>query len=530
MRKARLAVGCSGLLSLLGLASPAGAQQLPSDPEPAEAHEWQPADDERRSPHHVRSFVEMGAGLALGAAGYWLLKDANALDWDNPAALGRFDGSAWVVDNNPLQVNFLGHPMWGSLSYSFARANHQSVLGSYGYAFLTSFLWEFGLEYKEKVSFNDVLVTPTTAVPIGEFFYKLGQYLDTGERPSFGLDLARWLLGTGVALDRSLDGRPRPSVKSRDNLGLSRAIWHEFRLEAAVLAADAPGPDNSYALYQTGFSGRLVSLPGYLRPRSFERGFYRAEVADFSLAVEGSRYGMGLQVEADAILAGYHRQRLTRQGQGALRGHALTLGTSLGYYYFRSSANRYPSVEDAVSLPAPDIKYHHPNPAEQYAALNLPGLTEELRWFGDWGKLGLSGRLQPSFAGLMASAFYDWAAVHPDEVTKHILHAQGYFYGWGPATSLDARLALGPLRAGFELMYGVYWSQQGLDRHAEELTVDVPVWGDVLFYRGTLGVSPPGSNVDLSLAWGVRRFRSEVGGYERTARSIQRGVTASWSF
>ena len=119
--------------------------------------EWTPAEEEQRAPHHARSFVEMGAGLVLGTTGYFLLLNQNIVDWDNPALKRRFDGSAWIVDNNNLAVNFLGHPATGGLSYSFARANHQSVLGSFGYSFATSFLWEFAIEFKEKVSVNDII-------------------------------------------------------------------------------------------------------------------------------------------------------------------------------------------------------------------------------------------------------------------------------------------------------------------------------------------------------------------------------------
>ncbi|HYP88304.1 MAG TPA: DUF3943 domain-containing protein, partial [Polyangiaceae bacterium] len=126
--------------------------------EPPAVSEWTPADNERLAPHHARSFLEMGAGLALGTGGYWLLMNRNVADWDNPRPLSRFDGSAWVLDNNSIGVNFLGHPLTGGLSYSFARANHQSVAGSFGYSFLTSFVWEFLIEFKEKVSVNDVIV------------------------------------------------------------------------------------------------------------------------------------------------------------------------------------------------------------------------------------------------------------------------------------------------------------------------------------------------------------------------------------
>jgi hypothetical protein len=527
MPVSKLALGALGLGALLGSAGAARAEPLPRTAQLAPI-EWTPDDEVPREPHHWRSFWQMGGGLAVGSIGYWIMMDRNVVDWDNPRPLSRFDGSAWVFDNNSLAVNFLGHPLWGGLSYSFARANHQSVLGAFGYAFLTSFVWEFVLEFKEKISVNDVIVTPGAAVPIGEFFYKLGLYLDTGAGSSVALDVARWLLGSGVAVDRALDGRPAPRVSRRDNLGFTRAIWHEFSLRYGVATVTTPR-QSPYARYGAGVSARLVTLPGYLAPRHLSRSFFAAEISDFSVAVEASSHGAGLEVDGDTVLAGYHHQRIRREA-AASRGQAVTFGSSVGYDFLRSLANRYSAVERAVALPEPPVKHHEPTRREQYAALHLPGLAADFRLFEPWGGLSLRGRLQPSFGGLGAAAFYSWTAANLDQKGKHVLHRQGYFYGWGGAASLKARLALGPLRGGFDLTYAAYESQDGLDRHPERVTVDVHAGGDVLMYEGSFGVALPATALSVSLDVGVRRFRSRVGGFEVTARGVTRGLSANWTF
>jgi Domain of unknown function (DUF3943) len=508
----------------LAVALCASSAAAAAEPETAE---WSPAVEEARAPHHGRSLWQMGAGLAVGTGGYWLLMRRNVADWDNPRPLSRFDGSSWVLDNNSIGVNFLGHPYTGGLSYSFARGNHQSVAGAFGYSFLTSFLWEFVLEFKEKVSINDVLVTPGAGLPIGEALYKLGLYLDTGHHDSFALGVLRALFGTGVALDRSLDGRPAPRVRSTDSLGFSSSIWHDFRLDYGAAVLDAPGVDE-YARFQGGVAVRLVTLQGYGKPLALRRGFYGAELSALAVRAEASQHGWGLAAQADTWLAGYHAQAFSRRA-GALEGESLTLGTSVGFDYLRSSANRYGAVEAAVAKPGPELSYHAPNRREQYGAFQLPGVALDVRLLRRWGSFEASGRLQPSFAGLSAVSFYDWASEHLDDRSKHVLHRQGYFYGWGGAAHLSATLALGPLRGGFELTYGAYRSQDGWDRHPERLSVDVPVTGDFLSYQGRIGVAPSPATC-LALTLGVRRFRADVDGYERTSRGVERGFSASWAF
>jgi hypothetical protein len=317
-------------------------------------------------------------------------------------------------------------------------------------------------------------------------------------------------------------------VRRRDRLGFSRAIWHEFRLRYGASLIESPS-EQAYALYRLGLSARLVTLPGYLAPRSFGRAFYRAELSEVFVSTEASRHGAGLIAGADTLVVGYHAQSMSREGR-EVRGEAITLGSSVGFAFLRSTANRYRSVESAVALPDPELSYHEPNRREQYAAFHLPGLAVDVRGQQHWGGLQLSGRLQPSFGGLGAAAFYDWAAANLDQTGKHILHRQGYFYGWGGAAALKVALALGPLRAGFDLTYAKYRSQDGLDRHIEQVSVDVPARGDVLLYEGSLGVAPEALPVAVSLDVGVRRFRSNVGGFERTARAVEQGLSASWSF
>lgn len=469
----------------------------------------------------------MGSGLVLGTGGYWLLKNENLVDWDDPSTLARFDGSAWVLDNNSIAVNFLFHPLTGALSYDWARGNHQSVAGAFGYSFLTSFIWEFAIEFKEKVSVNDVLVTPGAGLPVGEFFHKLGLYLDTGHHASWVMDSLRAVLGSGVALDRALDGRPPPLVKTRDALGFSAKIWHEFELRYGVGQISSPSQDD-YARYQVRASGKLVTLPGYGAAARFSRGFYGAELSSFAVAAESSRYGFGLTLSADTMLAGYHTQALTRDA-GVLRGESFTLGTSLGFDYLRSSANRYASVERAVDLPQPELRYHAPNRREQYSGLQLPGLSAEFRVLREGAALEGSARLQPSFGGLGAPAFYEWAAAHRDEVSKHILHRQGYFYGWGGALGASLRGRAGALRASFDLLYAAYASQDGMDRHEDELTVDVPAAGSFLRYRAALGLAPR-RDWTIALELAGRRFDSRVGDYRVVGKSFEQGISAQLSF
>ncbi len=507
-------------------AEPAATSAEPTPPAPSD--EWRPADNDALDGHHLRSLTEMGSALALWSVLYWLMMDRNVADWDNPEPLERFDGRAWRLDNNSLGVNWIAHPLMGGAAYGFARANHHDPAVAFGYSFLTSFLWEFVLEFKEKVSVNDFIATPGTGIPVGEFLYKLGLYLDSGAGSSVGLDAARWSLGLPVSIDRALDGRPPPTVHTPDNLGLTKQIWHHFGLTAGALFVESPGVAE-YTQARTSLDALLVTLPGYLDGRARSGFFHNAEISSFSLGGEASHHGSGLALAADTLLAGYHAQALAGT-EASPRGLSATLGVSVAFRYLRSKANRYDAFVAADALPDPDLSHHVPLLAEQFAAFHMPGPAVDWHALSEDVAVHLSARAHPDFVGFGAPAFYDWAAANLDEKGKHILHRQGYFHGWGASGELAGRLKLGPVRASADLFYGRYRSQDGLDRHIERITVDVPARGSLLRYGVSVGVRPPLLPLTLAADFAVRRWYSRAGGFERSARAAAKGFSATLEF
>ena len=481
-----------------------------------------------REPHHLRSWAEMGVGLGVGAVIYWVGLERNAPDWDNPRLEHRFDGTAWRLDNNSLPVNFALHPLVGGAAYAFARGNHHSVATAAGYTFLTSFIWEFAFEFKEMVSVNDVLVTPVAGIPVGEFFHKLGLYLGSAERPSSATQVAQWTLGTGVQLDQALDGTSGPPPLARDSLGMTSDIWHDFESDYEFHFARGVGP-NEYAMQRLGLRGRLVSIPGYLRPGSFGRFFHRADLASFELRGEASARGGGVAMAADTLLLGYHDQQL-HGARLPTRGHASTVGLSVAYRFFESEANDFAGQIGTVYVLEPGVDYNVHKYNEQFSAVHLPGPALDWHVLARGVRLEVSARAHPDFAGVGALAYSDWANANPRERGKAILLKQGYFYGWGGSGELSGRLTLGPQLMQGAVFYGRYRSQEGLERQPEKLTVDVPAGADVHFCRGSLRLQPSDLPVAFGVSAAVRRWDSWVGGFRRQTRMLSRGLHASVRF
>lgn len=442
--------------------------------------------------------------LALGTAWYWAYRGDNAVDWDDPNLSARVSGEAWRMDNNGLALNFLAHPFSGTAFYAVARSQHLSVPTSALYSFLTSFAWEYIVEFREKVSINDVIVTPGAGIAMGEFFHKLALYVNSSTTPPTGFkNFARVVTGPTVALTRWLDDDTRVGAPPPDALGFSSQIHHDFRFHYAFWRGD----ETTVAAldrHELGFRGKLVAIPGYQQPGAFARTLSDADVTELSLAVSHSTEGNGLELFADTLLVGHYVQNVTDPEHGA----SALLGSSIAYHFLDSHAAGAP---------------------ERRGVFHFPGIAAETKL--SWGglRLALWARAHADFGGIGSLAYPLWLDDFPDERPKAILLKEGYYYGVGGTGRVRASLGWGPLelRSSFEAAY--YDSVEGLDRAKELVTADVEATD--LFRNTSVDlVLQPLAWLSLSGGVSERKNLSKVDDARTTTTILERGVAATLSF
>ncbi len=466
-------------------------------------------------PNRLRASLELLLLLGGGTAWYWI-DDRNVLDWDSPSARERFTGRAWALDNNGFPMNFVLHPLAGSAYYGIARANQLGVAEAAAYSLLTSFVWEYAIEFKEKISINDSLVTPGGGIVLGEFFHKLGWYLNTSPdyRPHTAFEqkgsLQRFLFGPSVSLHRAWDGLPEKRQGAPDRLGYSRDIFHEFDLGYAFGAAgNRQTPE--LGLHRLRFRGQLVSIPGYLRPGRLARFFHRADFSELSATVEASPAGSGLDLKSNLVLAGYLAQRLDLSSSG-LFGHATVFGSSMAFRYLNTRAR------DAN---------------ERLSVLHFPGLHFDSRIRSGQLFARVKTHAHADFAGIQAFSYPAWQAAHPTARTKSILRKQGYYYAWGASVHGSLDLGWGPLQTAFTLSYGFYDSQEGRDRTQESVTADVDLEERVLEYTAAVKLRTAELSrfpLSFGLRYGTRRWISKISDFSEALNSKSVELELSTSF
>lgn len=448
---------------------------------------WRPADPDYDRLHHtpdpdrLRTALELVAALAGGTVWYWLDRERNVADWDYESIEQRFTLDAFRYDNNDFPINFLWHPLSGSTFHAFSRANDLGLLESATWSFAASFAWEFLLEFKERISVNDVLVTTGAGTTLGEFLHRLGQHL-RGAHP-----VLRWVFGFPVTFHDALDDRPARAT--------APAMWHRFRLTYDVGAQHVDGGDTTFVQGLT-FDGAFVAIPGYLSDGTFDRLFADADFVSLR-ARAGAGDGASLDVLADALLLGWYRQSLSGRS-----GESLAVGAALSFLYRNE---------------------HHGGWDDRVSLLGLPGPAFDAQALAGSARLRLSARLSPTFGGIHSAPYPAWADAHPDQTAKSILRKQGYYYGWGWWGRLETSLTLGALELGGSVAWATLGSHEGLDRTQAAVTADVQANDRLLEWEAwaRLSVLPFGGFVRITTS---RRMRAgEVEGLtsERSLSQIR---------
>lgn len=423
----------------------------------------------RQVPHYVRAAGEMMALLGVGTAMYHLKGDQT--NWDYPDVPTRFRNLELAFDTNPFVDNHIHHPIAGGLYYLFARTNGLSIPAAAAYSITSSALWEFVLEWWEKPSINDLVMTPMGGLPAGEFFVHLGDYFNSA--PGGG----RWyhqaagvVLGPTHRIHRALDGRRQEAARPMpaDRLGLSSFYAHRFEVVMGATGVANDRGDHG-RLFTARLAGEIVSIPGFLRPGHFGVSFSDGE---FTEAIVQAGLGEEQQhtwdLFFDANLFGRYAQAIDLSG-----------GRSVGrawMFAFNTSA-RY---ADHALLGRRD----------NYAMAHVAGPAVKL-----WGVVGdlvarLEGAAHLDFAGIRSQAYPQWIGVYGDDGTASVLRAARYYYGVGWSARARGVLSYKFIELGTRAFYGRYESIDRWDRFESDVTRDEHAVDSVAEIESWLAIAP----------------------------------------
>lgn len=142
-----------------------------------------------------RRYKGLAALSALTSAAIFILPE-DISKWDRDKILKSNLTQQWrenvtrkpVLDEDPWQVNYIGHPVTGAFYYTTARHSGFNRLQSFGVSVLLSTVyWEYGVEaVSERPSIQDLFVTPIIGSLIGEVMMQVEGLIDANNGEIFG--------------------------------------------------------------------------------------------------------------------------------------------------------------------------------------------------------------------------------------------------------------------------------------------------------------------------------------------------------
>lgn len=288
-----------------------------------------------RHKHYLRAALEILGVLGIGEIQYQMNHSGNVVDHELGAnwqtLRGKLTFKHWAMDNNQYWTNMASHPLAGYFYYSFARSNQLSSLESLLMAIGASTVWEFVGEFHERVSINDMVVTPVSGMAIGEVFHQLGDFFMRGDR-----NVANAILGTvfnpqgrvNQLMDRN---RPR-NAKSTDRWGFPNDAWHRFDLFGGMLVPLSKNTAAPGAAVQAGIDLELVNIPVYGRPGRGVRILKDTAFTRLSAAIAGDEKGVReFSAFFKAALAGYYAQNVSVGADGKPAGTTFFVGPATAF-------------------------------------------------------------------------------------------------------------------------------------------------------------------------------------------------------
>jgi len=432
---------------------------------------------ERRPAHYMRAAGEAVLLVGLGTAYYWVDPLANAADWDFPTFGAKLRFEAVRFDNNLHATNHVLHPLAGAAVYGFSRVNGLEPWESFGYALASSLVWEYGLEFREQVSINDLVFTPIGGVAVGEFMVQLGDYLNSAPGGgAWGNKIAASTLGLPRNMHDAFDEPSPPTELPADELGFSSAYWHRFLIGYRVssLGNDRERTDSAHG---SRVEAEIVAMPGFQRPGTFSKAFAGGNFSEMRWTMDFGGRGLA---DADLFflssIAGAYRQDFAAPG---LSGDAEIVALSTG---LRFSDRRLMGRFDRFGI----------------AHVLGPRLGA---WLGSGRFLArVDSSAHFDFAGIHPIAFEEWSRDHVQQGLKSVLSRQGYQYALGFSVRLSTRIEFAGLRLGTRASYGRYDSVEGLDREQDQVTRDVPTRDEVIELGSMIGYSSAWTPVDIELS------------------------------
>ncbi|MCC6557373.1 MAG: DUF3943 domain-containing protein [Polyangiaceae bacterium] len=454
--------------------------------------------------------AEVLAVLGLNSAYYWWGKTADTSTWvvswgwnGMARKVGTLDYVA--LDSNVFETNAAMHPLAGTLFYSIGRGNGLGMGESLLLSTAASTFWEYVCEYPERVSINDMILTPASGIAIGEPLERLSRLFERSGGGAATRALAA-VFSPFRALRRRIDGPGAGRDTRIDPRGPPEQGWHRIALGGGA-GVTVRGDGTSAAEPEIGASAELIDIAEHGRDGSAARAVPGGSATRIEAALALGEGGpVGFDLFSRTSLGGYYWQRVGRAG-GEPSGYSLHAAWAAAFSY--SWRDLRPGDSDKIGG----------------AHLGGPSIDLTVRHRGVRVRAGLD--VSGGLFAVRSLPLDDYLRARGAEGIKTSLASRGYYFALGMTVMPSLSVRYRGIELGGEVRHDTFESIEGLDAHQADVWRDFHLQDRRLRSRGRLSYAPPGGGVEVSLIEVERIERSGAIGLRQRALSQTRiGMSA----
>ncbi|MCC6528196.1 MAG: DUF3943 domain-containing protein [Polyangiaceae bacterium] len=455
------------------------------------------------APHRLRAILAMTGFLGVEIANYWIGRDLNAPDWELSWTWPSWEkkvvsGEGLSLDTNRFETNTVMHPFAGTVYYLAARGNDLGLVESFALSLLASTAWEYVAEFREKVSINDLIMTPAAGLAVGEPLDRLSRFFSAGD------GVIPEMLGVLTSPFRALSDVVTEGTSARaerlDELGLPADTWHHFDLFVGAAAIPKNGELRAPET-QLGVSFDLYDVPEFERPVAVERPVWPGDATRLSLQASLEEGDLArFDFHAQTSLGGYLWQDL-EAGQDGPSGYNFSVGAATGFGY---------SMHDWGGW------------VDKLGAANLLGVTADLGLYESGLRLRVGASAFADFSAVSSAAIAPYLRERGSRGIRSILADRQYYFALGGTFGPGASLGYRGVELGADVQAQVFESIEGLDRYQAQVTREVDLHDYRLAHRAWLAYTLPGNRLKVTWLTLEQRHRSGSVDTVRSARSETR--------
>jgi len=435
----------------------------------------------KRNKRLGRAVIEFFTLMGYWQTRYWIVYSDYIEDWQFEFTfkdqLKRLHTSeAYRMDSNCYSLNWL-HSTAGAGFYTVARSNYYGWLKSLLFSTLGSAYWEYVVEWREVISFNDMIITPVGGLSLGEAMFQTSDHYISKK----GLlnQILSLVISPISRINRWFDRKKAPIV-------LDKTGWGKYDILFAYEKAYGSDTDiENNKLFHIEFDNRMITIPEYGKKGEYEEHIKETLYSRLNIFLSYGKNGIeDFNIFTKAVFFGFFEQSVNKKREG----YALTLGMGSRFDFYKKRAkSKFDSCEFEID-DGQSLELEEPRDfSDKYTIVNIAGPVLTYTFFKKDLRLQLHFEAYFDFALMNSFAINEYSKYFDISRVKTTLLYYGYYYAFGYTTEIGFEGEYRGLNFSGNFRYASYRSIQGLDRFQDEITDDFLLKDYIFNYNIDLG-------------------------------------------